>query len=131
MSSRLGHTLKGGRESVMEIEAGSTLEMNLHGNLTALAFYGDGGNLSNLVTDLQSVTESSDGVYERTGREPNGSNDFPGQRDHWREYFIKPCSSRKRHCGSIPGGWAVPLEHRGDARRNHHQWEHHIQHRLL
>ena len=67
--SFMGHTLKGGRESVMEIEAGSTLEMNLHGNLTALAFYGDGGNLSNLVTDLQSVTESSDGVSLANGQE--------------------------------------------------------------
>ncbi len=55
---QIGHTLKGGRDEHMQIETGDPIEMNIHGNVYGTAFFGDGGNLSNLVTDLSSVANA-------------------------------------------------------------------------
>ena len=53
---RIGHTLKGGGDTVMEIDSANNVTMNVFGDVECNFIRADGGLLSNIVSDLQSVT---------------------------------------------------------------------------
>src|SRR6056300_189075 len=57
-SLRFGHTLNASSDSEIIMDSANVLNMNVFGDIEASYFKGDGGLLSNLVTDLQSVTEN-------------------------------------------------------------------------
>lgn len=53
---RIGHTFKGGNDTVMEIDSANNVTMNVFGDVECNFIRADGGLLSNIVSDLQSVT---------------------------------------------------------------------------
>jgi hypothetical protein len=57
-SLRFGHTLNASSDSEIIMDSANVLNVNVFGEVEASYFKGDGGLLSNLVTDLQSVTEN-------------------------------------------------------------------------
>jgi hypothetical protein len=57
-SLRFGHTMNASSDSEITMDTANVLNMNVFGDIEASFFKGDGGLLSNLVTDLQSVTEN-------------------------------------------------------------------------
>src|SRR6056300_855533 len=57
-SLRFGHTLNASSDSEIIMDSANVLNVNVFGEVEATYFKGDGGLLSNLVTDLQSVTEN-------------------------------------------------------------------------
>jgi len=56
-SLRVAHTLNAASDSELIMDAANVLVMNVFGDVEASFFKGDGGLLSNIVTDLQSVSE--------------------------------------------------------------------------
>jgi len=56
-SLRVGHTLNAASDSELIMDTSNALVMNVFGDVEASFFKGDGGLLSNIVTDLQSVSE--------------------------------------------------------------------------
>jgi len=53
---RIGHTFKGGNDTVMEIDSANNVTMNVFGDVECNFIRADGGLLSNIASDLQSVT---------------------------------------------------------------------------
>jgi hypothetical protein len=54
---RIGHTVNAASDNVILMDTGNNFTMNIFGDVEASFFKGDGGLLSNLVTDFQSVSE--------------------------------------------------------------------------